>query len=148
MTISYERYTPIETVISNMVQVTFPDGAEDGFRKVKETLQRMGVPSKKDKVLIQSAHILHKQGKYYICHFKELFAADGKFADLSEDDIARRNLIVKYLKDWGMVTPVTSNWEHPVSNPRFLKVIKYHEKDDWELLTKYSIGNKQTQYED
>jgi len=142
MSIKYDRFTDIEVVLQNMVEVTFPDGAEEGFRKVKETLQRMGVASRKDKVLIQTAHILHKRGRYYICHFKELFGADGKTAELSDGDIARRNLIVKYLKDWDMVTPISTNFEHPMGSPRMLKVLKHHERDDWELAQKYTIGTK------
>lgn len=145
MMINYERYTPIEDVIGNMVEITFPEGDTDGFRKVKETLQRMGVPSRREKVLIQSAHILHKRGQYYICHFKELFAADGKTAEISVDDLARRNLIVKYLNDWGMITPIKDDWKEPLGNPRYLKVIKYTEKDDWELSSKYSIGARKTE---
>lgn len=138
----YDRYTPIEVVLSNMVEVTFPEGAEDGFRKVKETLQRMGVPSRRDKTLYQTAHIFHKQGKYYICHFKEMFGADGKEAELSEGDLARRNLIVKFLKDWGMIEPKNQNWDTPMGSPRMLKVLKYSEKDDWEFVAKYTMGTK------
>ncbi len=138
--ITYKHGTSIETVLENMVEVKFVDAPEDGFRKVKETLERMGVPSRKENVIYQSAHIFHKRGIYYICHFKELFAADGKAADLSEDDLARRNLIVKYLIDWGLIVPVTDNWKEPLAHPRQLKVIKYNEKDKWELRNKYQIG--------
>jgi len=145
--IDYGRYTPIDTVVGNMVEITFPDGPTDGFRKVKETLQRMGVPSRRDKSLIQSCHILHKRGKYYICHFKELFAADGKPANVSDDDLARRNLIVKYLIDWGMVETRSENWKEPMGSPRYLKVIKYSEKDEWTLSSKYQIGVKRGEFE-
>lgn len=138
----YDRYTDIDVVLSNMVEVTFPDGPEDGFRKVKETLQRMGVPSRRENTLFQTAHVFHKQGRYYICHFKEMFGADGKEAELSEGDLARRNLIVKFLKDWGMIEPTTTNWEVPMGNPRMLKVLKHSEKDDWTLTAKYTMGTK------
>lgn len=140
----YDRYTDIDVVLSNMVEVTFPDGPEDGFRKVKETLQRMGVPSRRENTLFQTAHVFHKQGRYYICHFKEMFGADGKEAELSEGDLARRNLIVKFLKDWGMIEPTTTNWEVPMGNPRMLKVLKHSEKDDWTLTAKYTMGNKRS----
>jgi len=138
----YDRYTDIDVVLSNMVEVTFPDGPEDGFRKVKETLQRMGVPSRRENTLFQTAHVFHKQGRYYICHFKEMFGADGKEAELSEGDLARRNLIVKFLTDWEMIQPITTNWETPMGNPRMLKVLKHSEKDDWELVAKYTMGTK------
>lgn len=140
--IVYKHNTNIETVLANMVEVNFVDGAEDGFRKVKETLERMGVPSRKEKSIYQSAHIFHKRGRYYICHFKELFAADGKSAELSVDDISRRNLIVKYLVDWELIKPVTENWIQPQAHPRQLKVIKYSERDEWDLRSKYQIGTK------
>lgn len=138
----YDRYTDIDVVLSNMVEVTFPDGPEDGFRKVKETLQRMGVPSRRENTLFQTAHVFHKQGRYYICHFKEMFGADGKEAELSEGDLARRNLIVKFLKDWKMIEPITTNWEVPMGNPRMLKVLKHSEKDGWTLTAKYTMGTK------
>lgn len=140
--INYEYDTPSEQVINNMIEVEFPEGPEEGFRKVKETLQRMGVPSRRENVLFQSAHILHKQGKYYICHFKELFALDGKQAELSEQDLGRRNLIVRYLKEWGLVTPKTDNWEHPMTQPRHLKVLRYQDKEKWTTEAKYNIGSK------
>lgn len=140
--INFERYTPSETVLSHMVEVDFPDGAEDGFRKVKETLQRMGVANRNEKKLCQTAHILHKQGRYYIAHFKLLFALDGKPAELSDSDVARMNLIVRYLKEWGMITPLTDSWNDPMGNPRMLKVLKHSEKEGWELTNKYTVGNK------
>lgn len=140
--IKFDRYTPSELVLASMVEVDFPDGVEDGFRKVKETLQRMGVANRRDKKLCQTAHILHKQGRYYIAHFKLMMALDGKPAELSDNDLARMNLIVKYLKEWEMITPVSSNWEEPMGSPRMLKVLKHSEKDDWELTNKYTVGNK------
>ena len=113
----------------------------DDFLKVRETLSRIGVASRKDKTLFQSCHILHKQGKYYIVHFKELFALDGKDTNLSENDIARRNTIANLLTDWGLVDVVgTSKIEAaPLSQ---IKVISFKEKSDWRLETKYNIGKK------
>ena len=113
----------------------------DDFLKVRETLSRIGVASRKDKKLFQSTHILHKQGKYYICHFKELFALDGKSTNISENDIARRNTIANLLSDWGLVNVVgTSTVEQaPLSQ---IKVISFREKNDWILETKYNIGKK------
>lgn len=139
----YDAFTPSEIVLKNMVEVDLVDGPEDGFFKVKETLQRMGIPSKRDNTLFQTAHILHKKGVYYICHFKELYALDGRLADLSESDVARRNLIVKYLIDWGLIKTVYPlEYYGPMGTPRMLKVIKHSEKDDWNLSPKYSIGSK------
>ena len=113
----------------------------DDFLKVRETLCRIGVASRKDKTLFQSCHILHKQGKYYIVHFKELFALDGKDTNLSENDIARRNTIANLLSDWGLVDVVgtTSVEAAPLSQ---IKVISFKEKGDWKLETKYNIGKK------
>ena len=113
----------------------------DDFLKVRETLSRIGVASRKDKKLFQSTHILHKQGKYYICHFKELFALDGKSTNISENDIARRNTIANLLSDWGLVNVVgTSDVESaPLSQ---IKVISFREKNEWNLETKYNIGTK------
>ena len=113
----------------------------DDFLKVRETLSRIGVASRKDKTLFQSCHILHKQGKYYIVHFKELFELDGKDTNFSENDIARRNTIANLLTDWGLVDVVgTSKIEAaPLSQ---IKVISFKEKSDWRLETKYNIGKK------
>ena len=112
----------------------------DDFLKVRETLSRIGVASRKDKTLFQSCHILHKQGKYYIVHFKELFALDGKDTNLSENDIARRNTIANLLTDWGLVDVVGTSVEAaPLSQ---IKVISFKEKGDWKLETKYNIGKK------
>ena len=138
----YTRNTDREVVMSNMVEINFVDQPEDGFRKVKETLERMGIPKREDQTLIQTAHILHKQGRYYICHFKELFALDGKEAELSEEDIGRRNLIVKYLTDWELVKPITDNSERPMCSPRRLKVVKHSDREFWNFESKYSIGNR------
>ena len=112
----------------------------DDFLKVRETLSRMGVASRKDRKLYQSCHILHKQGKYYIVHFKELFALDGKQTNLTENDIARRNTISNLLKDWGLVSIMgDSSNVAPLSQ---IKVLSFREKDEWELCTKYNIGKK------
>ena len=112
----------------------------DDFLKVRETLSRIGVASRKEKKLYQSCHILHKQGKYYIVHFKELFALDGKNTNLSENDIARRNTIVNLLDDWGLVEVLGKT--EPSAPLSQIKVISYKEKSDWTLETKYNIGKK------
>ncbi len=112
----------------------------DDFLKVRETLSRIGVASRKERKLYQSCHILHKQGKYYIVHFKELFALDGKKTNLSENDISRRNTIAKLLSDWGLVNVIN---EIGVCAPLSqIKVIAFNEKNEWELETKYNIGKK------
>ena len=112
----------------------------DDFLKVRETLSRIGVASRKERKLYQSCHILHKQGRYFIVHFKELFALDGKRANITENDIARRNTITNLLKDWGLVTVVGEMGEMaPLSQ---VKVLSFKEKNEWELETKYNIGKK------
>ena len=112
----------------------------DDFLKVRETLSRMGVASRKERKLYQSCHILHKQGKYYIVHFKELFALDGKQTNLTENDIARRNTISNLLKDWGLISIMGDSSN--VAPLRQIKVLSVREKDEWELCTKYNIGKK------
>ena len=112
----------------------------DDFLKVRETLSRIGVASRKERKLYQSCHILHKQGRYYIVHFKELFALDGKQTNLSENDIARRNTITNLLKDWGLVEVLGE--AEPVAPLSQIKVLSYSEKEDWTLVTKYNIGKK------
>lgn len=118
----------------------------DDFLKVKETLTRIGIASKKDKILFQSCHILHKQGQYAIMHFKELFKLDGKPSDLSEKDIQRRNSITKLLSDWGLVTIMETEFSDldasnfaPIQE---IKILSFKEKDDWQLIPKYNIGKK------
>ena len=112
----------------------------DDFLKVRETLSRIGVASRKEKKLYQSCHILHKQGRYFIVHFKELFALDGKNTNLTKNDISRRNTIANLLKDWGLVTTISELGEvAPLSQ---IKVLSYAEKNDWTLETKYNIGKK------
>ena len=112
----------------------------DDFLKIRETLSRIGVASRKERKLYQSCHILHKQGKYYIVHFKELFALDGKDTNLSENDIARRNTIVKLLSDWGLVT--MKGIPEPIAPLSQIKIIAFKEKNEWMLETKYNIGKK------
>ena len=115
----------------------------DDFLKVRETLSRIGVASRKEKKLYQSCHILHKQGKYYIVHFKELFALDGKPSNFTENDIARRNTIANLLKEWNLVDIVDENrTSHPVAPISQLKVISFGDKDQWKLVPKYNIGKK------
>ena len=121
-----------------MLEVTLKE--PDDFLKVRETLSRIGVASRKERTLYQSCHILHKQGRYFIVHFKELFALDGKDTNLSENDIARRNTIANLLKDWGLVEVIgNSELVAPLSQ---IKIISFKEKDEWILETKYNIGKK------
>ena len=112
----------------------------DDFLKIRETLSRIGVASRKERKLYQSCHILHKQGRYYIVHFKELFALDGKQTNLSENDIARRNTIAKLLKDWGLVE--LQGEAEPIAPLSQIKIISFKEKNEWSLETKYNIGKK------
>jgi len=117
--------------------------SEEDFLKVKETLTRIGVASRKDKKLFQSCHILHKQGNYFIVHFKELFALDGKPTDFSEEDKGRRNAIAELLEDWNLVQIVDkSKYQEPKAPMNQIKIISHKEKFDWELVTKYTIGKK------
>jgi len=127
--------------IENMVEVTLNE--KDDFLKVRETLTRIGVASKKDKILFQSCHILHKQGKYYITHFKELFALDGKPTDITENDIARRNTIANLLEDWDLITILDpEKTKEPEVSLSQIKIIAFKEKNDWQLTAKYNIGKK------
>ena len=112
----------------------------DDFLKIRETLSRIGVASRKERKLYQSCHILHKQGRYYIVHFKELFALDGKQTNLSDNDVARRNTIANLLRDWGLVTIMGS--AEPVAPLSQIKIISFKEKNEWILETKYNIGKK------
>ena len=127
--------------LSKFVEVTLVE--QDDFLKVRETLTRIGVSSRKEKVLYQSCHILHKQGKYYIVHFKELFALDGKLSTITENDIQRRNAIANLLEEWGLIK--ISNYdivENNMAPIHQIKIISFKEKDDWELIAKYNIGKK------
>jgi len=128
-------------LIETLLEVTLAE--EEDFLKIKETLTRIGVASRKDKKLYQSCHILHKQGRYYIVHFKELFALDGKPSNFSDDDKGRRNTIATLLEEWGLIKIVNkSQTENPKTPMNQIKVLPYKEKDEWELVTKYNIGRK------
>jgi hypothetical protein len=133
-----EEMESINWTQGQMLEVVLKE--PDDFLKVRETLSRIGVASRKEKILYQSCHILHKQGKYFIVHFKELFALDGKQTNLSENDIARRNTISKLLKDWGLVE-IQAELE-PIAPLSQIKIISFKEKDEWALETKYNIGKK------
>ena len=116
----------------------------DDFLKVRETLTRIGVASRKEKKLYQSCHILHKQGRYYIVHFKELFALDGKHANLTPNDVQRRNRITQLLSDWGLIEVVKADSIGDIAPLNQIKVLSFKEKDEWTLETKYNIGKKKT----
>jgi hypothetical protein len=133
-----EKMEEVKWTQKDMLEVDLKD--PDDFLKVRETLSRIGVASRKEKKLFQSCHILHKQGRYYIVHFKELFALDGKNTNLSENDIARRNTIVNLLNDWGLVEIVGS--AIPSAPLSQIKVISFKDKSNWTLETKYNIGKK------
>ncbi len=125
---------------SDMVEIRFKE--DDDFLKIKETLTRMGVASNRDKILYQSTHILHKQGQYYIVHFKELFALDGKPTNLTKVDIERRNAIVNLLQEWKLLTIVKPDLLVPMGNVGQFKIISFKDKVDWQLVPKYNIGVK------
>ena len=114
----------------------------DDFLKVRETLTRIGVASRSDKKLYQSCHILHKQGRYYIVHFKELFLLDGKHSDFNENDLQRRNRITKLLSDWGLVEVVDDERINNIASVSQIKILPHKEKHEWTLIPKYSIGSK------
>ena len=123
-----------------MIEVTLNE--PDDFLKVRETLTRIGVASRKEKKLYQSCHILHKQGKYYIVHFKELFALDGKYTNLTVNDVQRRNRIVRLLLDWGLISVVDETSIMDIAPLNQIKVLPYREKSEWTLEQKYNIGKK------
>lgn len=131
--------------LSNFIEIQLCES--DNFLKVRETLTRIGVSSKKEKILYQSCHILHKKGKFYIVHFKEMFALDGKPSTISENDIQRRNSIAKLLEDWGLITVINpqllANNIAPINQ---IKIISFKEKDDWDLVSKYSMGKKKFEH--
>jgi len=129
------KWTP-----DQMVEVILNE--PDDFLKVRETLTRIGVASRKEKTLYQSCHILHKQGKYYIVHFKELFALDGKHANLTVNDVQRRNRIINLLSDWGLITIIKPDSVTDVAPLNQIKVLAYKDKNDWILESKYNIGKK------
>jgi hypothetical protein len=128
-----------------MVEISLRE--PDDFLKVRETLTRIGVASRKEKKLYQSCHILHKQGKYYIVHFKELFALDGKYANITVNDIQRRNRIIKLLVDWGLVELLEEEKIMDIAPLNQIKVIAYKEKGEWSLEQKYNIGSKKKKEE-
>jgi len=130
--IDFPGYSPLEIKLSK----------PDDFLKVRETLTRIGVASRKDRILYQSCHILHKQSRYFIVHFKELFALDGKLADLVDNDIQRRNTIAKLLVDWGLVKIIDAFKYNDLAPLSQIKILSYKEKNDWDLQTKYNIGKK------
>ena len=132
--------------IDEMVECTLAE--PDDFLKIRETLTRIGVASRKDKTLYQSCHILHKQGRYYIVHFKELFILDGKPTNFSENDQARRNTIANLLVEWNLIKLVNPEQTSTLIVPlNQLKILAYKEKDEWVLTAKYNIGNKKVNYE-
>ncbi len=125
---------------ASMLEITLNE--PDDFLKVRETLTRIGVASRKDKKLFQSCHILHKQGRYFIVHFKELFLLDGKKSNLEENDIARRNTIAQLMSDWGLISITNDSKIEPLAPMRQIKIIPFKEKNSWELCPKYNIGSK------
>ncbi len=134
--------TEIQWKQSDMIEVLLSE--PDDFLKVRETLTRIGVASRKEKKIYQSCHILHKQGKYYIVHFKELFALDGKKTNLSTNDVQRRNRIIQLLSDWGLIKISDVNKVTDLAPLNQIKVLAFKEKDDWTLESKYNIGRKKT----
>jgi hypothetical protein len=131
--------------LAQFVEIKLDD--QDDFLKVRETLTRIGVSSRKERILYQSCHILHKQGRYYIVHFKELFALDGKPSNISENDIQRRNAIANLLAEWGLVTILNPKiMENNIAPLHQIKIISFKEKDEWELIPKYNIGKKTQDY--
>lgn len=127
--------------LSKFIEVSLYE--QDDFLKVKETLTRIGVSSRKEKVLYQSCHILHKQGRYYIVHFKEMFALDGKPSNITDNDIQRRNAIAKLLEEWGLIKVVNPSIMVDNFAPLHqIKIIAFKDKDDWELVAKYNMGSK------
>ena len=128
---------------SDMVEVSLSE--PDDFLKVRETLTRIGVASRKERKLYQSCHILHKQGRYYIVHFKELFALDGKNTNFTQNDVQRRNRIAQLLSDWGLVSIVEAERIEDIAPLNQIKVLSFKDKDDWILESKYNIGRKKTE---
>ena len=128
---------------SDMVEVSLSE--PDDFLKVRETLTRIGVATRKERKLYQSCHILHKQGRYYIVHFKELFALDGKTTNLTQNDVQRRNRIAQLLSDWGLVSIVEAERIEDIAPLNQIKVLSFKDKDEWILESKYNIGRKKTE---
>ena len=134
-----EESNVIEWTPTDMLEVTLNE--PDDFLKIRETLTRIGVASRKDNKLYQSCHILHKQGRYFIVHFKELFLLDGKKSNLEENDVARRNTIATLMSDWGLLQIDKTNKPEPIAPLRQIKIISFKDKDQWNLCPKYNIGN-------
>ena len=134
-----EENNVIEWTPNSMLEVTLNE--PDDFLKVRETLTRIGVASRKDNKLYQSCHILHKQGRYFIVHFKELFLLDGKKSNLEENDVARRNTIATLMSDWGLLSVDNRDKLQPIAPLRQIKIISFKDKDQWDLCPKYNIGN-------
>jgi hypothetical protein len=135
----------VETVfydwtVESMLEVILPE--PDNFLKIKETLTRIGIASRKERKLFQSCHILHKQGRYFIVHFKELFALDGKESNITNNDVERRNTVAVLLEDWGLLRIKNEKMAEPQASLSQIKVLSFKEKDDWELVPKYNIGKK------
>ena len=135
----YFDWTP-----ESMLEVVLPE--PDNFLKVRETLTRIGIASRKDKTLYQSCHILHKQGRYFIVHFKELFALDGKEANISMSDVERRNTIANLLQDWGLLKVCVPAQAERVTSLSQIKIVAFKEKNEWNLVAKYSIGTKKSNH--
>jgi hypothetical protein len=131
---------PVSWTPADMLEITLNE--PDDFLKVRETLTRIGVASRKEQKLFQSCHILHKQGRYFIVHFKELFLLDGKKSNLEQTDLERRNTIATLLSDWGLVNIVHKDQVADKAPLRQIKIVSYREKNEWELCQKYNIGNK------
>ena len=134
--VDIESYGPVEVTLNN----------QDDFLKIRETLTRIGVASRKDQTLYQSCHILHKQGRYFIVHFKELFVLDGKPSTITENDIQRRNTIAVLLSDWGLVSINSVEQSKDRAPLRQIKVLSFKERDEWELCPKYNIGNTRKEF--
>lgn len=129
------------SIVDLLLEITLPN--DDDFLKIKETLTRIGIASKKDKTLYQSCHILHKRGRYYVVHFKELFLLDGRPSEFTEDDMARRNTIALLLEEWGLVNIVDRNLISTLLAPtNQIKIISHKEKSEWMLISKYTVGKK------
>ena len=143
---SVVQETEVKWSQDEMVEVTLNE--PDDFLKVRETLTRIGVASRKEKKIYQSCHILHKQGRYYLVHFKELFALDGKHANLTQNDVQRRNRIAQLLADWGLINIVESSKIQDIAPLNQIKVLAYRDKGDWILETKYNIGSKKKKPEE
>jgi len=131
----------MEDIVNNLIEITFEE--KDDFLKIRETLTRIGVASRKEKELFQSCHILHKRGKYYIVHFKELFLLDGKQSNFDESDVSRRNTIIDLLEQWSLISVVDkTKVEEPKAPLSQIKIVSFKEKQDWKLTAKYSIGSQ------